>query len=205
MNSYNLAGLILDSGGEPIKYGILPDEYSAIYEVVDRALELNEMVLISGGSSVGARDMTEKVIEAIEPKGVLFHGVAIKPGKPLIAAFLRGKPVFGLPGHPAAVSVSYLQFIRDILLRIGGCKTLENKEKYRIIQAIISKNVSSAPGREDHIRVSLSTKNGELYAEPILGKSGLIRTLVRADGIIVIASHSQGLPKGETVYVRVFD
>jgi len=204
INSYNLAGLIAEMGGIPRKYGIFPDIYEDLRAVMSDAVNECDMVLISGGSSVGTRDMTAGIIEEMEKGGVLFHGVAVRPGKPLIGGFVRSRPVFGLPGHPAAVTVSFLNFVAPVLKKIAGVGTEYRPEIPCTVEAVLAKNISSAPGREDYIRVALIERDGELYAEPILGKSGLINTLVRADGIVVIPAHAQGAGKGEKVRVRVF-
>lgn len=111
INSFNLAALVFDAGGEPIRHGIFPDEYSAVKKIVEYSLAHSDMVLITGGSSVGARDLTAKGINDIGKPGVLFHGVSMKPGKPVIGGLVNNKPVFGLPGHPAAVTVCFEQFM----------------------------------------------------------------------------------------------
>ncbi|MGE5892958.1 MAG: gephyrin-like molybdotransferase Glp [bacterium] len=204
VNSFNLAGLIQDAGGVAKKMGIFPDDYTAISGAVKEALDSCDMVLVTGGSSVGLKDMTARIFEDIEKGSVIFHGVAVKPGKPLIAGLVKGKPVFGLPGHPAAVTLSFLNFVRPILLKMAGYEPGPAENYFDRVTAILAKNISSAPGREDHIRVSLFTKDGTLYAEPIFGKSGLIKTLVLADGIVVVPAEAQGIARDEMVEVRVF-
>ncbi len=204
INSYNLAGLINDTGGVPKKYGIYPDKYDVLNDIIKKAIDECDMVLVSGGSSVGTRDMTADIINALEENGVLFHGVAVKPGKPLIGGYVKGTPVFGLPGHPAAVTVSFLNFVEPVLKKIAGIKVQYKKDLVHTVEAQLTKNLSSAPGREDHIRVALVEKDGVLFAEPVLGKSGLISTLVKADGIVTVPDKSQGMGRGETVKVRVF-
>jgi molybdopterin molybdotransferase len=204
INSYTLSGLILDAGGVPLKRGIFRDEFETIRDAVKGALEISEMVLITGGSSVGVKDMTEKVINEMGAPGVLFHGVALKPGKPMIGGIVNGIPVFGLPGHPAAVRICFGIFIRPVLCIISGShgERLENMK--RTIKAKISKNVSSSPGREEHIGVTLEERDGELWAIPILGKSGLITTLAKADGTAVVPLKKLGIHEGELVEVRLF-
>jgi len=202
INSYTLDALIRSAGGVPEKFGIIQDRFETLLATLKQALEKCDVVLISGGSSVGTRDHTAGVMEAIETGSVKFHGVAMKPGKPLIAGFLLGKPVFGLPGHPAAVAVSFMNFVKPVILKVGGA---EKADRHDVVSAKLGKNVSSAAGREDHVRVALIQKDGELIADPVHGKSGLIRTLVEADGILVIASHLQGIAKGETVQVRLLE
>lgn len=203
INSYTLAGLVLENGGVPLKKGIIPDVYERIRDTVLEALHDSDMVLISGGSSVGAKDMTAEIINGLGSPGVLFHGVALKPGKPTIGAVVDGVPVFGLPGHPAAVAVCFEIFILPVLDMLRGKKG-KGYSPRRSVRARMGKNVASVAGREEHVRVALEERAGELRAIPVLGKSGLIRTLVKADGRIVIPSHLRGLEEGEEVEVFLF-
>ncbi len=205
INSYNLAGLIMRSGGIPLKKGIISDDFDHLRETVRESMQEAQMVLISGGSSVGTRDYTSKVIDELGPPGILFHGVSIKPGKPLIGGMVNGIPLFGLPGHPAAVTVCFETFIEPLLKKISGEKRRKNLlPPGRIIRAFFGRNLSSSTGREDHVRVALELRDNGLWARPILGKSGLIRTLVNADGTVIIPLNKNGIYEGETVEVNLF-
>lgn len=204
INSYTLAGLISDAGGTALKKGIFTDQYAIIRDVVEQSLQDSEMVLITGGSSVGTKDMTAKVINDLGSPGVLFHGVSLKPGKPMIGGVIGTAPVFGLPGHPAAVHVCFEIFIRPVLaIQSGAAESWINRKK-RTIYVRIARNISSSPGREEHIGVSLEERNGELWAVPLLGKSGLITTLTRADGTAVIPMRKFGVQEGDIVEVKIF-
>jgi molybdopterin molybdotransferase len=162
------------------------------------------MVLITGGSSVGTKDLTSKVINDMGKPGVLFHGVSLKPGKPTIGGIVDSFPIFGLPGHPAAVTVSFEIFVKPVLEKLSGlCRNKLDNDKNAVF-AKIAKNISSSPGRQEHIAVSLEKRNGELWALPILGKSGLITTLTKADGTFVIPLRKLGVQEGETIKVRLF-
>jgi len=208
INSYNLAGLVEQAGGEPVTLGIFRDEYDAISSAVEKGLGDSDIVAITGGSSVGTRDLTAKVISDIGGPGVLVHGVSVRPGKPVIIGLAGGKPVFGLPGHPVAVTVSFELFIGPLIKRLSGEVDplgIAGIPPMRVVRARMTRNYSSAQGREDHLRVSLELVEGELWARPILGKSGLITTLVRAHGTVVIQLSKLGLEKGEWVDVRLFD
>ncbi len=204
INAYNLAGLLLDAGAIPLIQGIFSDDYEIIRGVVKKSVTDSDVVLISGGSSVGTKDVTARVIDDLGKPGVLFHGVSLKPGKPTIGGIINNIPIFGLPGHPAAVSVCFEIFIRPIVKTLSGV----SKERFiiekRIIKARIARNISSSPGREEHIGVSLEEREGEIWAVPILGKSGLITTLIKADGTAVIPLRKFGVEEGETVEVRLF-
>jgi len=204
INSYTLSGLISGAGGVPERTGIFKDEYEIIRNVVRDSLKDSQMVLISGGSSVGAKDMTAKIIDDLGEPGVLFHGVSLKPGKPTIGGIVNGIPIFGLPGHPAAVSVCFGLFIMPVLEILSGLAGPGFEKKKRTIMAKVTKNVSSSPGKEEHVGVKLEEKNGEIWAAPLLGKSGLITTLTQADGTAVIPLRKTGVREGEFVEVRLF-
>ena len=194
----------LECGGIPVKKGIFRDEYKSLRDAIEAALSDSEAIVISGGTSVGTKDMVARIINDIGPPGVLFHGVSLKPGKPMIGGAINNIPVFGLPGHPAAVSICFELFIRPVLQILSGLKDRWSKYSSRTVRARITKNVASSPGREEHVRVMLEEREGELWAVPVLGKSGLITTLVRADGTIVIPLHKNGIEAGQIVDVRLF-
>ena len=178
--------------------GIVKDDFN---EFSQRARELYEQVdclILSGGSSVGAKDYTTDVIQSLGDPGVFVHGIAIKPGKPTILAIANGKPVIGLPGHPASAMIIFRLFGERIIRKLKGEKIERKPER---IFARITKNIPSAPGRSDYIRVRLFEKDGEWWAEPIIGKSGLITTLVKSDGIVEIVSEKEGILQGESVPV----
>jgi molybdopterin molybdotransferase len=203
INSYVLAGMITENGGIPLKKGILRDEYGTIRTVIESSMSDSDVILISGGTSVGIKDMVARIINDIGNPGVIFHGVSLKPGKPMIGGIMNGIPVFGLPGHPAAVSVCFDIFIRPVLRLLSGVARRFNDPGNSSVKAKLAKNVSSSQGREEYIRVMLEERGDSLWAVPILGKSGLITTLVQADGTIVIPLNASGLEQGETVDVRL--
>jgi molybdopterin molybdotransferase len=205
INSYNLSGLILKCNAIPRKKGVIRDDFITLKTAVGEALKESDMVLITGGSSVGTRDYTSRVINELGEPGVIFHGVTIKPGKPLIGGIVNGVPVFGLPGHPAAVTVSFENFVEPLLRKISGERRKAILPYRRTVKALFGRNLSSHAGREDHIRVALEERDSKIWATPILGKSGLIRTLVNSDGVVVIPMNKNGLYEGETVEVRLFD
>ena len=206
INSFTLAGLISKEGGIPLKKGIFKDEYEIIKNAIQTSIADSDMVLVTGGTSAGTKDMAADIINNIGRSygkgGVLFHGVSLRPGKPLIGGIIGNKPVLGLPGHPAAVVVCFDLFIRPIMDRLSGL--VSNKFHTGTINARMAKNIASAAGREDHIRVFIEKRDNELFAVPVLGKSGLITTLVRADGVVVISEGKLGLDAGEEVTVKLF-
>lgn len=204
INSYVISGMVSESGGVPIKKGIFKDEYKSLREAIEAAMSDSGAIVLSGGTSVGTKDMVARIIDDIGSPGVLFHGVSLKPGKPMIGGVMKGVPIFGLPGHPAAVSICFELFIRPVLYLLSGLKERWPQYSSRTVRARISKNIASSQGREEHIRVMLEEREEKLWAIPVLGKSGLITTLVKADGTIVIPLHTNGIEAGEIVDVRLF-
>ncbi|MBW1940880.1 MAG: molybdopterin molybdenumtransferase MoeA, partial [Deltaproteobacteria bacterium] len=166
-------------------------------------LAQSDMVLISGGSSVGTRDFTIDVLSSLPGSDILVHGISISPGKPTILAKAHNrdqkKAFWGLPGHVVSAMVVFEVVVRPFIEYIGGV-TLERKRHF-LLSAFLSRNIVSAQGRIDYIRVRLIEKAGMLWAEPLLGKSGLINTMVKADGLIEIGINTEGLEKGEEVSV----
>jgi molybdopterin molybdotransferase len=212
-NSYNLEGLISQAGGIAVKKGIIPDDYDRLRKVLEDAVSDCHIILFTGGSSVGTADFTARVINDLGPPGVLVHGVSLKPGKPLIIGVVGRKrsgaliPVFGLPGHQAAVSVCFEQFVRPVLSRFTGAvpdPALEGVSLYRTVRAKLARSIVSSPGREDHVRVVLEKRDDGLWARPVFGASGLISTLVKAVGTVVVPVNTIGIEAGEDVEVRLF-
>jgi molybdopterin molybdotransferase len=201
INSYTLAALVRRMGHEPLVLGLVPDVYEELEHAARRALELADVVIISAGSSVSTRDMTAQVIASLGEPGVLVHGVSLKPGKPTILAVANGKPVFGLPGNPVSCMVTFDLFVAPALSRMSGCG--EPPARQTVI-ALLARNLASAPGREDYIQVRLERRDGQVWAEPVLGKSNLIYTLVRSEGLVKIDLDKGGLSQGELVQVMLF-
>jgi molybdopterin molybdotransferase len=201
VNSYTLAALVRRAGHEPLVLGIAPDVYEELEGLTRRALSLADVVVISAGSSVSTRDMTAQVIASLGAPGVLVHGVSLKPGKPTILAVVEGKPVFGLPGNPVSCMVTFDLFVAPTLYHLSGCPA---RPASQTLVARLGKNLASAPGREDYIQVRLEQRDGELWAEPVFGKSNLIYTLVRSDGLVKIELDRSGLSTGDLVEVRLF-
>jgi molybdopterin molybdotransferase len=203
VNAYTLAGLIRLSGGIPLYLGIARDNFDELHSLCKNALAESDMVLISGGSSVGSRDFTMEVIQALPAAEILVHGVSISPGKPTILATSEQKPIWGLPGQVTSTMVVFQVMVRPMLEKIGGLSE-DRLVAEREVSAVLSRNMASVQGREDYVRVKLVRRENQIYAEPILGKSGLIHTMVKADGLIKIDMNSEGLDKGTPVSVILF-
>jgi molybdopterin molybdotransferase len=170
INSYVLAGMIQECGCIPVKVGILKDNYDEIRSAIERGLRDSAAVIVSGGTSVGTKDLIAGIIDDLGNPGVLFHGVSIKPGKPIIGGIVGGVPIFGLPGHPAAVGVCFDIFIRPVLRLLSGYRERFPAADIRTVEAKLTRNVSSSQGREEHIRVALEQREDGLWAVPVLGK-----------------------------------
>jgi molybdopterin molybdotransferase len=201
INSYTLAAMIRRDGHVPCLAGIFPDEYAALESAARTALAANDVVILSAGSSVSARDMTAQVVDSLGKPGVLVHGVSLKPGKPTILAVCDGKPVFGLPGNPVSCMVTYDLFVAPTLARLSGAVSPTRTS----VTARLTRNIASATGREDYIQVRLERRpDGGFDAVPVFGKSNLIFTLIRADGMLKIPLDAGGLPAGAQVEVVLF-
>lgn len=197
INTYTLAGSIIRAGGVPSVFGIVRDNYDELFDACSRTLERSDMVLVSGGSSVGSRDFTIEVLSALPDSEILVHGISISPGKPAILARAGDKIVWGLPGHVVSAMVVFKMIVLPFIDRIAGRRT----ERRIRIPAKLGRNLASAQGRVDYVRVRLSEKDGLVWADPVLGKSGLINTMVKADGLIEIGMNTEGVNKGDTVFV----
>ncbi len=190
-----LAGLVADAGGEPVIAGIVGDEPGALKEKLTDVLPAADLVVISAGSSVGARDETAGAVAAVG--SVWCHGLAIKPGKPTLLADCGGIPVIGLPGNPLSALVVFGQVGVPLLWRLSGCDTPPPAPNTR---ARLSRDLASAAGRLDVVQVQL--RDG--VAEPVFGPSALLSVLTRADGYVVVPEPATGLDAGAEVEVTLY-
>ena len=202
-NAFLVAAQVQESGGLPLRKGIIPDDRQALEAALSLALKEADAVLISGGSSVGARDLTLTAIQNLPGAEILVHGVAIRPGKPTILADIRGKPLLGLPGHPASAAIVMQILARPLLKRLAGMDE-PSSLLGGTVRARLSRNLAGATGREDFVRVRLQPKGDTFLAEPVLGPSGLLSPLVKSDGLVVIPLGVEGLFKDDPVIVHLF-
>ena len=202
MNSVMLAGLVRQAGGEPHIYGICPDNFERLRALCATALEQADVVLLSGGTSVGQRDFTRDVFAALGAE-IMVHGVAIKPGKPTILARQGNKALFGLPGHVASAMITFMLFVRPLLRGLSG---LPYTHGLRTVRAITEYQMPSSMGREDYLCVQLLDQDRAALplARPVLGKSGLLTPLVRAHGLLPIGRDVEGLDSGVETDVLLF-
>ena len=201
INTYSLAGLVQQAGGEPWPLGIVADRFEALKAAAAKGLAEADVVVMSAGSSVSVRDMTGDVINTLGQPGVLVHGISFRPGKPTVLAVCDGKPVIGLPGNPVSAMVVFGLLITPMLWRWQGLARLPEP---RTINARLSRNVASTAGREDRVQVRLEQREDGLWADPVFGQSNLIFTLVKADGMIKVPLDKTGLSAGEWVEVRLY-
>ncbi len=203
INTYTLASAIHLCGAVPVSCGIVEDRFDPLFAAAECALSQCDMLILSGGSSVGTRDLTVEVIEALPGAAIRVHGLPVRPGKPTILAEAGGKSIWGLPGHVASAMVIFEIFVKPCIRHISGDRGAFDGNDFRI-PAVLTRNLSSAQGRIDYVRVRTVEKEGALFAEPVLGPSGLIRTMLDADGLIRIGMNSEGLEKGVQVMVMPF-
>ncbi len=233
INSVALAAAVQEAGGEALSYRIVRDEPERLRDAVARALGELDLVLVAGGSSVGTRDWTLEVLLQFPGAELLLHGVAIRPGKPLIAVSIpwaapgRWLPapsdgsrepaadtgseatlVIGLPGNPVSALVVFQQFVRPVLRSRLSAPGTGNWEPgagaTRRVPAMMRTSCASDAGKEDYVRVRLREEGGRLVAEPVMGKSALIMPLVQADGLVRIPEGVEGVEAGEAVTVELF-
>jgi molybdopterin molybdotransferase len=221
VNTYTIAGIVLEAGGLPLPQGIVPDDRDRLLATCRSALAGADVLVISAGSSVSTRDLTASVIGDLGSPGVVVHGLALKPGKPTILAVCDGKPVIGLPGNPVSAMMVAGQILRPLLAVLQGAGAATRGASLAggpltegplamgptarpHVTATLARNVASAPGREDFVPVRLVERGGEVWAEPVFGKSSLIYTLVKADGQIRVPLDSNGIHQGDPVDVELF-
>ncbi|MCJ7641940.1 MAG: molybdopterin molybdotransferase MoeA [Desulfobacterales bacterium] len=200
INRYAIVAMVEEVGGIPLFLGIAKDRFEALKERIELGLREADMVVITGGSSVGTLDLTGEVLQIFPGTEILGHGVSIRPGKPTLLADIHGKPFLGLPGHPVSAMVIFHFFGKPLLKILSGFskETLWHQIK---VKAKASRNIPSVPGREDYVRVKVEERNGTLWADPIFGKSGAIAHLVNANGLIRIGMNEEGLEAGEEAEV----
>ena len=194
VNTALLSALLTEQGAEVHSYGIIVDDEDLLRETVTRAVQECDAVLLSGGSSVGVKDASCRIIESLGE--LLLHGIALKPGKPTIMGRSGNKPLIGLPGHPVAAFVVARLFVVPLLDRLAG-----RERPLWSVTAELSESVGANHGRAQVNPCRLLRQDGRVLALPIRSKSGLITQLAGADGFFCIERDCEGLPKGAPVQV----
>ncbi|MBV7274619.1 molybdopterin molybdenumtransferase MoeA [Clostridium sp. PL3] len=196
INSYLLYSSVIEDAGEPVFYGVIRDDYEKLLHSAKKAINECDIVLISGGSSVGKKDQTAKVIDSLGEPGILLHGISIKPGKPTIVGKIENKPIFGLPGHPLSCAVIYKTLVRYLMQKITS-----TEEKDYPIQCKFSINYRKTHGREEYLPVTINAVEGEYTAVPVFTKSAAISGFTKAWGYVKVNKNAEGILKDQKVYV----
>jgi putative molybdopterin biosynthesis protein len=196
-NSRILSGLVYEWGGEPVRFSIVPDRFDEIKKAILDALKMGDLVVVNAGASAGSEDFTARAVR--ELGDVLLHGVNIKPGKPVILGWVRGKPVLGIPGYPVSAFITFHLFAKPLVYKWQGLEV----EKPEMIRAKISRQVASGLGQEEFLRVKIGKVGNNLIATPISRGAGVLMSLVSADGFVRIPAMSEGIGSGTEVEVEL--
>jgi molybdenum cofactor synthesis domain-containing protein len=202
INAYTLSAAVLESGGKPIQVGVFPDDKTRLQEALVQVLRSADMIITSGGVSVGPKDIVPQTVDSLGKPGIILSGIAIKPGKPTTVAIIGTKPVFSLPGHPASALLVFHLLARPILIGMTGRKD----ETDLRVKAVAGMRMFSAKGRRTFVMVRLRRdRTGRFVAEPVEpGVSGAITTLANAEGFVEVAENVQFIDAGERVAVQLF-
>ena len=201
-NSGMFAAMVTEAGGIPNRCGIVPDDYEQIKETVLREINNSDMVIINAGSSAGTEDYTVHVLREIGE--VIIHGVAMKPGKPVILAIVQGKPVIGLPGYPVSAYLAFENFVTPVLKKLAGRDHGGGRIPRKTVKAVLSKRIVSSLKHREYVRVKVGKVGDKLVCAPLARGAGAAMSLVRADGFCVIPQESEGVEAGETVDVELY-
>jgi len=200
-NRYIISGLVAELGAQPLNLGIARDNQDEIGAKISEGLAKADVIITTGGTSVGVADLVPMVINKLGKPGVLVHGVALRPGMPTALAVLKGKPVFVLSGYPVAATIGFEVFARPVILKLLGIE----HEPRPLLNAKLTRRVSGVLGRRVYLRVNVFKRDNEFFAEPVRTKgSGLLTTMTKANGYVIIPEDKEGLDEGETVLVYLF-
>ena len=196
MNGYALGDLIGQYGEEIVYRIIVKDDFQSLKNHMCLALEQADIVIMSGGSSVGAKDYTEKLIHSFEYGKIHIHGLSIKPGKPTIIGEINNKPIFGLPGHPVSALMVCREMVRTYMRTYYEQLGLDI-----FVEATLLNNVRGASGRDSYQMVILKQEKDAWSATPFYGKSGIMSVLANSNGYFIIPKEHEGVKQGELIKV----
>lgn len=206
-NSYMLKDFAEQLGGTGKVTSIVKDDLTSVKKAILKALEISDMLVISGGSAIGSKDYTYKAVKSIEGAKIIAHGTKMKPGKHVLLATINGKPVIGLPGHPVSCMIGFHVFVKPVLRKISG----DPRSFWQIIKdnpglkAVLSKNIESPEGEDHFVKVRVREfEDGKITAFPFTGRSSFLSTLVKSHGIIRIPADCTALYEGDVVKVNLF-
>ena len=201
-NKLILSSMCQELGAEPLDLGIAKDDLLEISTKIREGLQRADVVITTGGTSVGYPDLVPAAVNEIGTPGVIVHGMAMRPGMPTALAGLQGKPVFILSGNPVAAMIGFEVFARPLILVLLGVES----EPRPLLKAKLTRKVASALGRRVFLRVTVFERDGEFFAEPVRIKgAGVLSTMTKANGYVIIPENREGLEKGESVIVHLFD
>jgi len=201
INTYSLSTAVMGCGAKPVFFGVVPDDKTVLRKTLVTALSSADVVITSGGVSVGPYDYTPQIVDSLGKPGVVISGIAVKPGKPTTVAFVQNKPVFSLPGNPTAALLMFYLLARPVILQLCGKIPYE----IRLIRAFAGTKLFSAKGRRTFVMVNLvlDIEKGRLIAEPVAEASGAITTLTRADRFVEIPENQQYINKYEEINISL--
>lgn len=202
INAYSLSAAVLESGGVPVFLGVIPDDKTKLRESLQHALQVADLIVTSGGVSVGPKDLVPQTVDSLGKPGLIFSGIAVKPGKPTTMGLIGQKPIFALPGHPASALLMFQLLVRPLIGKLAG----REKPTVDQVKALARIRMFSAKGRRTFVMVKLrKNETGVIFAEPVeTGASGAITTLAKADGYVEIPENQQFVDKDEEVEVMLF-
>lgn len=202
INAYSISTAVIESGGKPIYFGSVPDDKSALTKALKTAMASADMVITSGGVSVGPKDYTAQIVDSLGKPGIVVYGIAVKPGKPTTVGFVGEKPVFCLPGHPTSALLIFYLMAKPLIQQLAGRPVTGMKN----VRAFAGARMFSAKGRRTFVMVKLEfDKDCRLIAEPVeTGASGAITTLAKADGFVEIGENEQFVDIDQEVSVALF-
>jgi len=202
VNSLVLSNMCLELGANPLDLGIARNDIEEISAKIRQGIKRADAVITTGGTSVGYADLVPAAVNQIGKPGVIVHGIAIRPGMPTALAILQGKPILLLSGNPVAAMIGFEVFARPLILKMLGIES----EPRPILKAKLTRKVPSALGRRVFLRVYAFERGGEFFAEPVRMKgAGVLSTMTRANGYVIIPENLEGLEEGEAVTVHLFD
>ncbi len=203
VNRHAISALCQELGAEPIDMGISQDNIEEIRNRIVAGLAMSDAVITTGGTSVGQHDLVPEVVNSISKPGVIVHGIAMRPAMPTALAILNQKPVLIFSGNPVAAIFAFEVFARPLICTMLGLNKLEDRPT---VKAIMTKKVTTALGRKTFVRVRVFKKSSDFLAEPISTRgSGVISTMTRSNGYVVVPENQEGLAEGSTVLVHLLD
>ena len=201
-NRPTILSLVKASGGEPVDLGITSDDRDLIAQKISRSLDSVDMVLVSGGTSVGEKDLLPGIVNSLGKPGVIVHGVAMRPGRPVALCALGLKPILLLPGFPVAAMMAYDVFAEPIMLKLMGARSRAHVRP--TLRAAALRRVPSITGTRSFVRVLVMKKDGRTVFEPLRATgSGIISSMVRANGMLVIPENKEGVEEGEEAMITL--